>query len=40
MNKSLSEAVQDAIDYVQACLENSLAPVKGRLGLLGHKPRR
>ena len=39
MNKSLSEAVQDAIDYVQACLENSLAPVKGRLGLLGHKPR-
>jgi hydroxymethylpyrimidine/phosphomethylpyrimidine kinase len=39
MNKSLDEAVQDAIDYVQACLENSLAPVKGRLGLLGHKPR-
>ena len=39
MNKSLTEAVGDAINYVQACLENSLAPVKGRLGLLGHKPR-
>jgi hydroxymethylpyrimidine/phosphomethylpyrimidine kinase len=39
MEKPLADAVQDAVDYVQACLENSLAPVKGRLGLLGHKPR-
>jgi len=39
MNKSLPEAVEDAVDYVQVCLENSRAPIKGRLGLLGHKPR-
>lgn len=39
MEKSLSEAVQDAVAYVQDCLESSLVPVKGRLGLLGHKPR-
>jgi len=39
LDKSLNEAVQDAVDYVQACLANSLAPVKGHLGLLGHKPR-
>ena len=38
LDKSVPEAVQDAVDYVQACLENSLAPVKGRLALLGHKP--
>ena len=37
--KSLPEAVQDAVAYVQSCLENSLAPVKGRLALLGHSPR-
>lgn len=39
MEKSLPEAVRDAVDYVQTCLENSRAPVKGRLGLLGHLPR-
>ena len=39
LKKPLEEAVQDAVDYVQVCLQNSLAPVKGRLGLLGHKPR-
>ena len=38
LDKTVPEAVQDAVDYVQACLENSLAPVKGRLALLGHKP--
>ena len=38
LEKSLPEAVQDAIAYVQSCLENSLAPVKGRLALLGHSP--
>jgi len=39
MEKTLPEAVQDAVDYVQACLNNSQAPVKGHLGLLGHKCR-
>ena len=39
LEKSLPEAVQDGIAYVQTCLENSLAPVKGRLALLGHSPR-
>ncbi|MEE4218346.1 MAG: bifunctional hydroxymethylpyrimidine kinase/phosphomethylpyrimidine kinase [Xanthomonadales bacterium] len=39
MDKTLPEAVQDAVEYVQACLENSLSPIKGRLGLLGHKAR-
>lgn len=39
LEKSLPEAVQDAIAYVQNCLENSLSPVKGRLALLGHSPR-
>ena len=38
LGKSLPEAVQDAVDYVQLCLHNSVAPIKGRLGLLGHKP--
>lgn len=40
LGKSLPEAVQDAVDYVQACLSNSLSPVRGRLAILGHKPRR
>ena len=39
LEKPLEEAVREAVDYVQACLDNSVAPVKGRLGLLGHKPR-
>lgn len=39
LDRSLPEAVQEAVDYVQACLENSQAPVRGRLALLGHKPR-
>ena len=39
LGRTLPEAVQDAVAYVQDCLENSLAPIKGRLGLLGHKPR-
>jgi hydroxymethylpyrimidine/phosphomethylpyrimidine kinase len=40
LGRTVPEAVQDAVDYVQACLENSLSPVKGRLALLGHKPLR
>jgi len=39
MDKALPEAVKDAVEYVQECLRNSLAPVKGRLGLLGHRPK-
>lgn len=39
LGKDLPGAVQDAVDYVQACLENSRSPVSGRLALLGHKPR-
>ena len=39
MDKPLPEAVSDAVEYVQDCLRNSLAPVKGHLGLLGHQPR-
>ncbi len=35
----LTDAVGDAVDYVQDCLRNSIAPIKGRLGLLGHSPR-
>jgi hydroxymethylpyrimidine/phosphomethylpyrimidine kinase len=38
MDKPLQQAVKEAVDYVQTCLENSLTPMKGRLGLLGHKP--
>jgi hydroxymethylpyrimidine/phosphomethylpyrimidine kinase len=38
LDKTVPDAVQDAINYVQACLVNSQAPVKGRLALLGHKP--
>ena len=37
LGRPLTEAVQDGVDYVQACLRNSIAPVKGRIGLLGHK---
>ena len=37
LGRSLPEAVQEAVDYVQLCLQNSLAPVKGRHGLLRHK---
>lgn len=36
--KSLPEAVGDAVAYVQGCLRNSRAPIKGRIGLLGHAP--
>jgi hydroxymethylpyrimidine/phosphomethylpyrimidine kinase len=39
MDRALPEAVADAVEYVQDCLRNSLAPVKGRVGLLGHRPR-
>jgi hydroxymethylpyrimidine/phosphomethylpyrimidine kinase len=39
LEKALPEAVKDAVEYVQDCLRNSRAPVKGRVGLLGHKPR-
>lgn len=39
LEKTLPEAVQDAIEYVQSCLQNSLAPLKGRLALLGHPQR-
>jgi len=35
----LAGAVSSAVDYVQDCLENSRAPVKGRVGLLGYCPR-
>lgn len=38
LDKTVPEAIQGAVGYVQACLENSLSPVKGRLSLLGHKP--
>lgn len=38
-DKTLHEAVQDAIEYVQTCLQNSLAPLKGRMALLGHPSR-
>jgi hydroxymethylpyrimidine/phosphomethylpyrimidine kinase len=37
--KPLPESVRDAVGYVQDCLRNSRAPIKGRLGLLGHAPR-
>jgi len=36
LDKPLEAAVRDAVEYVQTCLENSVAPVKGHLGLLGH----
>ena len=39
LEKSLPEAVGEAVGYVQDCLRNSLAPVKGHVGLLGHKSR-
>jgi hydroxymethylpyrimidine/phosphomethylpyrimidine kinase len=39
LEKSLPEAVKDAVDYVQGCLRNSRAPVKGHVGLLSHRPR-
>jgi len=39
LDKALPEAVNAAVEYVQSCLRNSRAPVKGRVGLLGHKPR-
>jgi hydroxymethylpyrimidine/phosphomethylpyrimidine kinase len=39
LEKPLPEAVGDAVDYVQDCLRFSQTPVKGHLGLLGHKPR-
>jgi hydroxymethylpyrimidine/phosphomethylpyrimidine kinase len=38
LEKSIETAVGEAVEYVQVCLENSIAPVKGRVGLLGHKP--
>lgn len=37
MGRALPEAVNDAVEYVQDCLRNSLAPVKGHVGLLGHR---
>jgi len=39
MQKPLPEAVEAAVEYVQECLRNSLIPIKGRVGLLGHRPR-
>ena len=39
MEKALPDAVEDAVEYVQACLRHSRAPVKGHEGLLGHRPR-
>ncbi len=39
LGQPLPEAVKNAVDYVQDCLVNSVAPLKGRLGLLGHKAR-
>jgi hydroxymethylpyrimidine/phosphomethylpyrimidine kinase len=36
---SLPKAVETAIEYVQECLANSRAPVKGHAGLLGYCPR-
>jgi hydroxymethylpyrimidine/phosphomethylpyrimidine kinase len=39
LEKALPDSVKDAVEYVQGCLRNSRAPVKGQLGLLGHKLR-
>jgi hydroxymethylpyrimidine/phosphomethylpyrimidine kinase len=36
LEKPVHEAVSDAVGYVQNCLENSVAPIKGHIGLLGH----
>ena len=36
--KTLPDAVRDAVDYVQICLQQSLSPKTGRVGLLGHRP--
>jgi hydroxymethylpyrimidine/phosphomethylpyrimidine kinase len=33
---SVEESVRQAVDYVQSCLTNSLAPLSGHVGLLGH----
>ena len=38
-DKALPDAVKDAVDYVQICLQHSLSPKAGHLGLLGHRPR-
>lgn len=39
LGRSLPEAVEGAVEYVQGCLRDSRAPVAGRIGLLGHKLR-
>lgn len=38
LGRSLPEAVGDAVNYVQCCLEHSVAPATGRPALLGHRP--
>jgi hydroxymethylpyrimidine/phosphomethylpyrimidine kinase len=40
LGNSLEKAIEDAVAYVQACLQNSLAPIRGHIALLGHLPRR
>ncbi len=37
LGKTLEESVGQAVDYVQSCIANSVAPVSGHLGLLGHR---
>jgi len=39
LGRSLPESVEDAVEYVQGCLRDSLAPLTGHIGLLGHKLR-
>jgi hydroxymethylpyrimidine kinase/phosphomethylpyrimidine kinase len=39
LGRSLPESVEGAVEYVQGCLRDSLAPITGHIGLLGHKIR-
>ncbi len=39
LGRSLPESVEGAVEYVQGCLRDSLAPIAGHIGLLGHKLR-
>jgi len=40
LERPLEVAVEDAIDYLQSCLQDSVSAVSGRLALLGHGRRR
>jgi len=39
LDQSLEESVSQAVDYVQSCIANSVSPVSGHIGLLGHTAR-